>query len=255
MIITIIVAICIALGIYSYQKSNSKKKVIDPNELADLLLLHVSFYKKLNDVDRKVFIKKVNIFLKGIYIDSVEFKLENLDIVLVAASAIIPVFYFKNWEYNNLSTVIIYPDNFNKDLKFSGKNRNILGLVGSGRYEKQMILSRKALHYGFSNSTDNNNTGIHEFVHLIDKMDGDVDGVPKMLLSNAYVIPWLKLIHKEMEAINNNKSDIRSYGAFNQQEFFAVAAEYFFESPKLLKEKHPELYRMMEDCFCKKQID
>ncbi len=54
-----------------------------------------------------------------------------------------------------------------------------------------------------------------------------------------------------MEAINNNKSDIRSYGGTSQTEFFAVASEYFFERPKLMKRKHPELYRMLEDCFQK----
>ncbi|WP_262503045.1 zinc-dependent peptidase [Polaribacter glomeratus] len=33
-------------------------------------------------------------------------------------------------------------------------------------------------------------------------------------------------------------------------EFLAVAGEYFFERPKLIKKKHPELYRMLETCFC-----
>ncbi|MDB2462835.1 zinc-dependent peptidase, partial [Algibacter sp.] len=174
--------------------------------------------------------------------------------VLLAASAVIPVFYFDNWQYSNLSTVLIYPDNFNKDLEFVGNHRNIAGLVGTGRFKNQMILSRKALHLGFDNKTDKGNTAIHEFVHLIDKMDGEVDGVPRVLMSHTYAIPWLKLVHDEMEAINNNTSDIRSYGGTNQQEFFAVASEYFFQRPKLFKRKHPELYKMMSDCFCNHKI-
>jgi Mlc titration factor MtfA (ptsG expression regulator) len=32
------------------------------------------------------------------------------------------------------------------------------------------------------------------------------------------------------------------YGAQNPTEFFAVATEAFFERPRALKEKHPELY-------------
>jgi Mlc titration factor MtfA (ptsG expression regulator) len=52
-----------------------------------------------------------------------------------------------------------------------------------------------------------------------------------------------------MEAINDNHSDIRKYGGTNQAEFFAVASEYFFERPDLLKKKHPELYRMLSECF------
>jgi Mlc titration factor MtfA (ptsG expression regulator) len=68
-------------------------------------------------------------------------------------------------------------------------------------------------------------------------------------MQNVNVIPWLKLVHDKMEAINDDKSDIRAYGGTQQSEFFAVASEYFFERPKLMKRKHPELYQMMADCF------
>ena len=52
-----------------------------------------------------------------------------------------------------------------------------------------------------------------------------------------------------MEEINKDKSDIRNYGGTSQIEFLAVAGEYFFGRPKLLKRKHPELYEMLESCF------
>ena len=176
---------------------------------------------------------------------------KETDKILVASSAVIPVFGFKEWHYYNLSSVLLYPDYFNEDLEFAdtAKSRNIGGLVGNGRFENQMILSRKALYHGFNNTTDKGNTGIHEFIHLIDKMDGLVDGVPERLLNHHYAVPWLDLIHKKMEAINDDKSDIRKYGGTNQAEFFAVAAEYFFERPDLFKRKHPKLYNMMEVCF------
>ena len=35
----------------------------------------------------------------------------------------------------------------------------------------------------------------------------------------------------------------------SEAEFFAVASEYFFERPKLFKQKHPELYAMLSVCF------
>lgn len=239
------------LGVYSYRKTITKKRTPVPNNLHELLMSHVLFYQKLKDEDKLLFRDKITIFLSKTYIETIEFKRQDIDIVLVAASAIIPVFYFKDWHYSNLSSVIIYPNNFSEDLNFIEGNRNIGGLVGTGRFKNQMILSRRALHHGFANKTDKGNTGIHEFIHLIDKMDGDTDGIPKLLLSNTYLIPWLNLIHKEIEHINNNESDIRAYGGTNQQEFFAVVSEYFFERPDLLKEKHPDLYKMMEMCFCK----
>ena len=122
-------------------------------------------------------------------------------------------------------------------------------MVGTGQFENHMILSRKALHFGFNNKTDKGNTAIHEFVHLLDKMDGEVDGVPEQLLGKENIVPWLDMMHTEMEAINNDASDIRKYGGTSKIEFFAVAAEYFFERPDLFKRKHPGLYKMLEVCF------
>ena len=181
--------------------------------------------------------------------------MDELDTVLVAASAVIPVFAFNEWHYTNLSTVLIYPDHFNEDLNYdsSEKERFIAGMVGTGRFEHQMILSRKALHDGFERKRDMQNTGIHEFVHLIDKVDGVTDGVPERLIEHSYVVPWLKRIHKEMEEINADHSDIRNYGGTNEAEFFAVASEYFFEQPNRMRVQHPELYKMLQDCFHIKQ--
>lgn len=60
---------------------------------------------------------------------------------------------------------------------------------------------------------------------------------------------WLDLVYEKMEAINNDRSDIRNYGGTSEIEFFAVASEYFFERPILLKRKHPDLYNMLSNCF------
>lgn len=241
----------VAFAAYALRQLKPKKAQTFPKHWHPILLDNVQFYKSLSPEKQKRFQAKMMQFLSEVHIEGVQLKLEELDKILVAASAVIPVFGFTNWQYTNLSGVLLYPDNFNEDFNFKDDNskRIIAGMVGTGRLEKQMILSKKALYHGFSNQTDKSNTGIHEFVHLIDKMDGDTDGIPEYVIQHAYIIPWLNIIHKEMEAINNNKSDIRSYGSTNQAEFFAVASEYFFENPKLMKRKHPELYNMLTQCF------
>lgn len=238
-------------AIYAFTSTRKKKAEPFPANWHTLLMEHVHFYNDLNVEEKKRFQDRMMLFLSETYLDSVDFKLNDLDKILIAASAVIPVFYFPEWHYKNLSTVLLYPDNFNEDLGFAptDKKRHIAGLVGNGQFEHQMILSRKALHEGFVQKSHLNNTGVHEFVHLIDKFDGITDGVPEALIQHPYVIPWLKVIHKEMEAINNNTSDIRSYGGTNEAEFFAVASEYFFEQPELMRKKHPELYQMLKACF------
>ncbi len=231
-------------------KTNVKIEKI-PSHWHDVLVDKVRFYEKLSFTKQIYFKSRMKAFLNRVNIEAIGFELEELDIVLVAASGIIPIFNFKNWNYPNLDTVLIYPDYFNENLSFNKEesDRNIGGLVGTGQFSNQMILSKKALYHGFSNKTDKGNTGVHEFVHLLDMLDGKIDGVPERLLKEKNVIPWLDLMYKKMEAINSNTSDIRKYGGTSEEEFFAVASEYFFERPKLLKRKHPQLYKMLSSCF------
>jgi Mlc titration factor MtfA (ptsG expression regulator) len=217
-----------------------------------LLNDHVQFYRQLDEEGKKKFEEKLQHFLSGIRITGVRTTVEDIDRVLIGASAIIPIYAFADWEYINLNEVLLYPETFSEEFRQEGDHRNVEGMVGSGAMQYVMVLSQHALRQGFLNKTDKNNTAIHEFVHLVDKTDGDADGVPEVLLQHQYVLPWLDMIHKNIKEIMKNKSDINPYGATNQAEFFAVASEYFFERPDLLQSKHPELFAMLTLIFLKK---
>ena len=122
-------------------------------------------------------------------------------------------------------------------------------MISKALHQNIYFLSKKAIRKGFANESDKKNTAIHEFVHLIDKLDGQTDGVPELLLEKQYVIPWLELIGSKIDDIYEGKTDINPYGGTNKQEFFAVTSEYFFEKPKLLAKKHPELHALLEQIF------
>jgi len=168
----------------------------------------------------------------------------------VASSAIIPIFRFPEWEYKSLCEVLLYPDLFTEDYDFNVKDRSISGMVGSGGVMNNVVLfSKPALRYGFDNKSDKQNVGIHEFVHLFDKQDGSMDGIPSVIMNHQAVLPWLDLISKNTVEMLKGKSDINLYGTTNKQEFLAVASEYFFERPKLFKQNHPELYEVLSSVF------
>lgn len=231
-----------------YSRRKLKKNAV-PTDYQVLLQEHVRYYQQLSPADKTRFEAMLQRFLRRTHIEGVGVVVEPLDRVLVAASAIIPIFGFKDWEYFNLTNVILYPDTFDSTYQYEGNNRNILGMVGTGPLNGQMILSRSALREGFSNVTDKNNTAIHEFVHLLDKTDGIIDGLPTKLMEHSYSIPWMKLVHQTIQEISAGHTDINPYAAFNEAEFFAVISEYFFERPDLLAEKHPELYEMLTKIF------
>src|SRR4030095_2472079 len=231
-------------------KLKRKNKVVLSVNFCHLLNDNVAFYRLLSETDKLRFEEKIKDFLSYVKIYGVSTDIDELDKLLVASSAVIPIFGFDNWHYYNLRYVLLYEDAFNSEsFSTSDFESNIWGMVGTGALQQMMILSKPALRLGFKNETGTYNTGIHEFVHLLDKADGAIDGVPEQLLSKQYTIPWLNLMNEAIEKIKQGNSDINPYGATSRTEFFAVAAEYFFQRPDLFKENHPELFALMEKIF------
>ncbi len=170
--------------------------------------------------------------------------------VLVGASAVIPIFGFPDWEWHQINEVLVYPNRFGPDFEFQGRDgRHVLGMVGTGAMNRLMILAKPDLVQGFRNPGDKRNVGLHEFAHLVDKSDGEIDGVPAALLPREAVGPWIDLVRRKMKEIETGKSDINRYALTNEAEFFSVATEYFFERPGIMKRKHPELFAMLEKVF------
>ena len=230
-----------------------EKTPLAPQNLSFLthekLEAEIDFYRRLPASEKTVFIGELKIFLQHTRIIGVGTEVTDHDRMLVAASGVIPIFYFPDWHSYDLDEVLLYPGPINLNFETGQPDSNILGLVGTGQMEGKMALCRNALREGFSNKTDKSNTAIHEFVHLVDKADGTIDGLPKALIDKPYAIPWLKLVRHHMEQIQLGKSDIDEYGATRLGEFFPVAAEYFFERPDLLRVKHPDVYAALDQMF------
>ncbi|MCK5881758.1 MAG: zinc-dependent peptidase [Sinobacterium sp.] len=221
-----------------------------PESWSAFLLKTVAFYQALSQSDKVLFEQRIQLFLNTTAIEGgVDVDISDNDRLLVAASAVIPVWAFTGWHYFNLSAVYLLPAAFNEKFECGKHDSTILGMVGTGPMAGKMALSQPDLHLGFKNSRDKHNVGIHEFVHLIDMADGSCDGFPERLKAFSYAIPWLDFVGEKIIEIDNNKSSIRDYGATSEAEFFSVASEYFFERPDMLQKKHPKLFAALEDIF------
>lgn len=254
MIAVIIVIGIIFLVVGNRIRTNNKiKSYMLPPATRDILEQYVAFYRLLDGDDKTQFEERVRDFLARTAITGIGLEVSDTDRVLVAASAIIPIFSFPGWRYNNISEVLLYQGAFDANYKVRGANRNILGMVGNRALQGQMILSQPSLTGGFTNAEDGRNTAIHEFVHLVDKADGAVDGVPEYLLSQPNIKPWIAHMHETIEKMRTKRhSDINLYGATSDAEFLAVVSEYFFERPDKLQANHPELYADLQQMFQRK---
>jgi Mlc titration factor MtfA (ptsG expression regulator) len=226
-----------------------KDMIAWPEDYRDTLNDYVSFYANLEEEGKKQFEDKFEKFLLATKITGANAVIEDLDRVLIGAAAVIPVYYINDWEYVNLREVLVYPGNFNTEFEQEGHERMISGMVGTGHLQNVMILSKWELRQGFINSQSNRNTALHEFIHLVDKMDGTLDGVPELLLERKYLAQWKQLIEQTMMDVRNGVSDIDAYAATSPVECFAVISEYFFEQPEAFQANHPELNTLLQRIF------
>jgi len=220
------------------------------NDMRTFLSQNVSFYAALDEIEKSLFEQRAGLFLQNTQIVGHDVEVTEQDKLLVASAAIILVWRFPDWYYVNLHTVSLVSGSFNQHSQFGQPDSGIQGMLGTGAMKGQMILSKPALHYGFSNDRDKKNVALHEFSHLLDTVDGGLDGFPERLFDHVHAVPWLDLVRKEIGKIhNNNNSNIRDYGGTNPMEFFSVATEYFFERPSMLCRKHPEVYEALKSFY------
>ena len=238
-----------------FSRPKEQKSVPWQQRWSDFLTDKVAFYRVLSEEDKTLFNQRVFLFLQTTTVEAGQFEVTDEDRLLVAASAIIPVWGFPKWHYFNLKSVVLVPAAFNMEFQCGQPDSNITGMVGTGPMSGKMVLCKPALYQGFENSKDKQNVGIHEFVHLVDMVDGECDGYPERLKEYAFSIPWFDLVAEKTQAIQKKKSNIRDYGATNRAEFFAVASEYFFERPKMLKTKHPKLFESLSSFYQQDVLD
>lgn len=164
---------CLFIVLYMRRKKQKQTRNQAQADIYKVLLNeHIRYYQLLGDKEKGRFETLVNEFLQYVRIEGVGTEVTDLDKVYIAASAVVPIFGFPDWKYRNLTNVILYPDTFDHNFQFEGVERNILGMVGSGYMNGQMLLSRAALIKAFSSSSGAEHTAIHEFVHLLDMSDG-----------------------------------------------------------------------------------
>lgn len=219
-----------------------------PGEQEEILRTHVAFFLALDEPGKIRFRQLMQIFLDEVQITGIRTDVDETVRVLVAASAVIPVFGFHDWEYHRLREVLIYPDAFDDAYQTrGGSNEHILGMVGLHHLSGVMILSKPALLAGFSSQPGTQNVGVHEFAHLVEQEAGEY-GLPPEVPWMA-VRQWARYVARELAHPSSRHTHINNYAYTNEHEFFAVLAEYFFTSPDILKQRDPALYTLLRDLF------
>lgn len=184
-------------------------------------------------------------------------ELTNEIILTVSGQACALIVNHEGAPYPNLKSVLIYPSAYSS----VQKSWNETGAVTEERVTRlgeswsngTVVLAWDSVARGAHNIFDGRNVAFHEFAHQLDQEDGSSDGTPFLHSSEAYQT-WGAVLSEGYDKLwektnKGRKSFLDPYGATNHAEYFAVATEAFFEKPRQMAKKRPELYEELKSYY------
>ena len=168
--------------------------------------------------------------------------------VTIAGQACLMLMGVEDYVFDNVKTILVFPQSFFRESNEGPQHRS-----GEAWQGGPIVLSWKDSLRGGRNEDDGQNVVIHEFAHALDGLDGEMGGNISFD-SESKRQQWREVVEKEYAELVDAESAGRStlldpYGATNRAEFFAVAAETFFEQPHRLFREHTQLFELLADYF------
>jgi MtfA peptidase len=200
------------------------------------------YVNSLPPEQRKRFEWRVYYFLDSTHIEFRNFtpaQLINYNAVRygIAAVATQMTLFLSDDCFNAFHRIIIYPKPYYSPITkqyHKGETNPAAGFI---------ILTWESFSKGFEDRTDGINLLLHEFAHALwleNKLYTYDIFDPS---SFDHYNQTAKMVMKEMD--NVPEHFLRRYARVNEEEFFAVAVENFFERPDQFKNALPELYAAM----------
>lgn len=173
--------------------------------------------------------------------------------VIIAAHACLLLLHRETPCYERVRLIRVYPGNH-----FAQSSAETA--EGESWQHGVVLLAWDAVRSGAANPFDGDNVVLHEFAHQLDQEEGQLEGTPRLGRGMApaqqagLYTAWARMLSKEYEEFRrqvekDHKTVMDPYGAGDPGEFFAVATECFFEKPRALCKKHPELYAALKQFY------
>ncbi|MGB5809750.1 MAG: M90 family metallopeptidase [Polyangiales bacterium] len=177
--------------------------------------------------------------------------------VTIAAQACVLLLRRETNVYPRLQSILVYPHAYvAKGIR--AEDQHIMtdrpqARLGESWGHGAVVLSWDDVLSGASDVRDGHNVVFHEFAHQLDQESSAGPGAPTLERRSMY-LAWARVLGQEYESLlddldHHRRTLIDPYGATNAAEFFAVVSELFFEKPRQLAQKHPELYEQLRSFY------
>ena len=176
-------------------------------------------------------------------------QLEPDDCALLAALCCLPLLEFGAEGLRGWSQLIVYPDEFRvrrSHVDAAGVLHEFDDeLIGESWDSGPLILSWADVQADLDEPDAGYCVPVHEMAHKLDALDGALDGTPP--LPRPWQQHWAADFQRAYDAMcrkvdtGRYRGRIDPYAAEAPEEFFAVASEYHFSAPHLLRQELPEV--------------
>ena len=181
--------------------------------------------------------------------------LQREDKLLVAASACTLSSGWPGYRWTDVSEVLLYPDDFDRDYQIADGAEDTTGeLSGEAHPWGTVILSLPSLEESFEDPQDGYHVGYHEFAHVLDRdtassVGPDGDGGLPSNIDGKFAALMGKALQTTRAALDRGESPLDPYGLKSPAELWAVAVEGFFETSSAMADAHPELHQLLDLYF------
>ena len=231
-----------------------------PDDLWQLALARLPFMAQRSPQDVARLRRMASLFLdRKEFSGAGGFLVDDAIAVSVALQACLPVLELGIEQYDGFVGIVIHADAVVAEREVTDEqgivHRYDEVLAGEAMEGGPVMLSWADVHPAADadDAPGAYNVVIHEFAHVLDMRDGKPDGVP-LLSSAAERAMWLSVLMPEYDrfcerVVCGHQTVLDAYAAEAPDEFFAVASEAFFVTPRGLKEEQPALYRLLASYY------
>lgn len=224
------------LGLFRQMQRSKLQQRPVPDEWLSYLNKHVPFFWKFSPELRQRFLEHLKLFVwEKKFVGAGGLTMTDEVRVVVSATAVRLVMFLGLSYYDKLKEIVVYPDSPPS--------------TGKPRRASTVILSWELLLEGLRDSEDGRNAGTRRFAQALDLAHGALDGTPE-LRERSHYEAWASVMSHHFKGLSEGRRAERSVmgrqGSLTEAKFFAVATEAFFEKPRQMKEKTPELYEELK---------
>jgi Mlc titration factor MtfA (ptsG expression regulator) len=246
-------------GLFKSRRRQKLRSRAVPEEWRAILRRNLPLFQRLPAADQQELLNHVQVFLAEKNFEGCGGLALTEEIkVTIAAQACVLLLHRETDYYPRLVSILVYPSSYiaRRDQPVSSEvweqgDEQLLGHT-QARLDT-VVLAWDAARRGAADPADGQNLVLHEFAHQLDFEDHATDGAP-MLATRAEYLAWARIMSREFAELraadeSGAPSVFDTYGASDPAEFFAVVTEAFFEKPRAVRERHPQLYAALARFF------